>query len=765
VEQEPEDLMRLASTRQNASLLQLARATTAAILSVLLAGQPLLAEGKSRPVKPVEIQGQQRILHALNRLTFGPRPGDLARVQAIGLDQWFERQLHPSSIDDSALDVRLAQFPAMQMSTEELARRYPGPQIIKAMAQRDTPLPADPTLHTIYADQIAFYNMQQERKADKSTDTIQPNPTMQTEVADNVKKGKKALSQSMQDDGVGDPADGTRMDGASMNPAKPVPPSETAPFATAPVHRNELFPQEKALEIIAQIPGQRMQTIMALPPDQLVRFRQSLTARELAGLIEGMTPLQKETLMALGGSLRVIGGEELQSRLLRDIYSERQLEAVMTDFWLNHFNVYIKKSQREPYQIPAFERETIRPHALGKFEDLLVATAESPAMLTYLDNWRSIGPDSRAAQRIKQVAQARPDGKIAKAASEGLNENYGRELMELHTVGVNGGYTQDDVTQVAKVFTGWTIGKPGENTANPYQVGGFVFDARRHEPGPKVVMGETIPEGGQKEGLAVLHMLASSPATARFLSTKLAIRFVSDDPPQSLIDKMSSAYLFSGGDIKAVLRAMFHAPEFWAPAAYRAKVKTPLEFVVSAARAGNLDVNNAQALVASLDKLGMPLYGMQTPNGYSWKNDEWVNTGALVSRMNFALAMTGDKLPDVRTGWTALLGPAPAQSAAQPVAMSTTPATDPLVAKKERSLEIILLGEPVSDRTRATVLSQSNDADAIEQASSAFDLGGAGKGRYGGGRLARLGPGVANDDPQAAVMAGLILGSPEFQRR
>ncbi len=234
-----------------------------------------------------------------------------------------------------------------------------------------------------------------------------------------------------------------------------------------------------------------------------------------------------------------------------------------------------------------------------------------------------------------------------KQASAGLNENYGRELMELHTLGVNGGYTQADVTNVAKVFTGWGLAAKGAGNgqaAAGYQAGQFEFNERRHEPGSKTVLGRTIHEGGEKEGLEVLHMLATSPATAQFVSEKLAVRFVSDAPPQALVDRMAASFLKSNGDIKTVLRTMFQAPEFWSSEVYRAKVKTPEEFVISAVRASGAEVKNPQALVQSLDKLGMPLYGMQTPNGYSWMKDGWVSTGALVSRMNFCAG--ADRGPD-----------------------------------------------------------------------------------------------------------------------
>jgi uncharacterized protein (DUF1800 family) len=542
-------------------------------------------------------------------------------------------------------------------------------------------------------------------------------------------------------------------------------------------HVEKLFADLAAVNILSLAPQERMNKVLAMAPEDFVSFRQSLSAQELMQFGDGLTPQQKEIFAAMQNSTRMVGAEEMQVRLVRDIYSERQLEAVMTDFWLNHFNVYVRKNQNEPYYIPAYERETIRPHALGKFEDLLVATAKSPAMLMYLDNWQSIGPDSQAARQGPALARFAQNPQVKAALKDrGLNENYGRELMELHTLGVNGGYTQADVTEVAKVFTGWTIDQP-------FRGGGFQFDERKHEPGTKVVLGQKIKENGMNEGLQVLHMLATSPATAKFISTKLAVRFVSDDPPPALVDRMTQAYLSSDGDIKTVLRTMFESPEFWGPDVERSKVKTPLEFVTSAVRASGATVANSLGLVLALDRLGMPLYGMQTPNGYSWQSEPWVSTGALVSRMNFALVMAGDKLPGVTTDWTKLLGSVgrPKAGAGETAAMngagtgaavSAAGDVDPEVAAKERRLEMVLLGQPLSEKTRAAVIGQSGDSTAAMQAMREFQgAGGVGKGDaaaiYMRGAFGMNADqrNMVPDDRQAAIMAGLMLGSPEFQRR
>ncbi|MEO6983317.1 MAG: DUF1800 domain-containing protein, partial [Edaphobacter sp.] len=537
----------------------------------------------------------------------------------------------------------------------------------------------------------------------------------------------------------------------------------------------QAYSEMDAERVISLPPEERVQRILTMQPEEWIAFRKSLNRNEVAAVAEGLTPQDKEVLRALQGSARMVGAEVLESRMMRDVYSERQLEAVMTDFWLNHFNVYVRKNQNEPYLLASYERDVIRPYALGRFEDLLVATAQSPAMLMYLDNWQSIGPDSMAARNGAKFAWRVKNPQAKQALKDrGLNENYARELMELHTIGVQcevsadrpagdldascgKGYTQQDVIAVAKVLSGWTIDRPAYGAA-------FQFDERRHEPGTKLVLGTKIKENGEGEGLDVLHMLATSPATARFISTKLAVRFVSDTPPPALVDRMARAFVASQGDIKVVLRTMFDSPEFWSPEVVRAKVKTPVEFVVSAVRASGAEVTNALPLVQALDRLGMPLYGMQTPNGYSWTAEHWVNSADLVNRMNFALVLSGDRIAGVQTQWPQLLGQPGAAVTA--VAMGSD---DPgrAAAAKEAKLEMLLLGQPVSERTRATVLAQFANQTTRAQAEKNFAMGpvqreGKVAVLHGDGSPALARPPV---DREAAGMAGLLLGSPEFQRR
>jgi uncharacterized protein (DUF1800 family) len=369
-----------------------------------------------------------------------------------------------------------------------------------------------------------------------------------------------------------------------------------------------------------------------------------------------------------------------QQKILRAIYSERQLNEVMVDFWFNHFNVFAGKGQTRNY-LTEYERDVIRPHVFGTFRDLLGATAKSPAMLFYLDNWRSAAPEG-----APTVEQRRP---------RGLNENYARELMELHTLGVDGGYTQKDVQEVARAFTGWTI-------ANPRLGGGFRFDRRMHDDGEKTVLGHRIKGGGgQRDAETVLDILAAHPSTARFVATKLVRRFVADAPPPALVERAAARFRETHGDIREVVRTIVTSPEFFADDAYRAKVRTPFEFVAAALRATSAEAAYAMPLVQALRDLGMPPYQCQPPTGYADRADAWVNAGALLNRMNFALSLTSGTLRGIQV----------------PVAASVEAARDAMV-------NIILAGD-LAASTRATVAK-------------------------------------ATTRPQVTA---LLLGSPEFQRK
>ncbi len=362
---------------------------------------------------------------------------------------------------------------------------------------------------------------------------------------------------------------------------------------------------------------------------------------------------------------RAFVGQIMSARVAQAVTSERQLQEVMTDFWLNHFTVFVGKNPLMRYCLPAYEREVIRPHTLGKFRDLLGAVAKSPAMLTYLDNAISVADSTRptlvsreATQRRVQFARRavrrgaqRPGARVDSATFErlmarrprGLNENYARELLELHTLGVDGGYTQQDVIEVARALTGWTV-RPGRRDDD-----GFFFNAAAHDAAEKVILGKRFPAGrGEDEGEAVLDLLARHPATARHIAHKLAVRFVSDAPSEALVDQVAEVFRNTEGDLTAVLRSIVTSKEFFSRAAYRSKVKSPFEVVVSAVRALGGTADSTAVTAALVARLGQPIYGHQAPDGWPETGDEWMNTGAILNRINFGLAVASNRIPGAR---------------------------------------------------------------------------------------------------------------------
>ena len=650
---------------------QLALALALALAASALCAQMALAR-KDKETSSSQMPEQKRAMHALNRLTFGPRPGDSNRVMAMGVDQWIDQQLHPDKIDDHALEARLAPLRTLRMDTRDIVENFPPEQVIKAVAEGKQSLPSDPSKRAVYKAQLERFEQKQERKQGGADAAVAPGEAWLTD-------DERARRRE-----------------------------------------ERLYADLRAEQILDLPPDQRMREILKMPPEDQRALAASLKGDKRDEFLEGMDAKQRETLMALNNPQQVVVDELVQAKLLRAIYSERQLQEVMTDFWFNHFNVFIGKGA-DRYLMTSYERDVIRPHALGKFEDLLVATAQSPAMLFYLDNWMSVGPNSEIAngmpKRSRRARYRPPVVRQARGRRSGLNENYGRELMELHTLGVNGGYTQKDATEVARVFTGWTL-------KQPKQGGGFTFEERMHEPGDKIVLGHRIKSNGEKEGREVLQLLARHPSTAKFICGKLAIRFVSDNPSPALVDRMAQTFLKKKGDISEVLKTLFHSPEFWAPDAYRAKVKTPLEFIVSAVRANGANVTDAMPLARQLQNMGMPLYDMQPPTGYPMKADAWVNSSALLGRMNFALTLTSGKLKGVR---------------ADADRMGNLP-SDPQAALA--TLENTLLEGDVSQQTHVTIANKLQDP------------------QISGRKL---------DDPMrppnVSAIEGLLLGSPEFQRR
>ena len=562
------------------------------VLALLLC---LLAFGATVATRTDALSAREQALHALNRLAFGPRPGDVDRVAKMGVAAYIQEQLYPQRIPDATLDARLSGYRILSLSNAQM------------MAQFEQPL------------REAKRKLKAERAANVSTST--------STAAD-----------------------------------------EAEPSA-----------------------GDLMKLRELLSPDQRpARILDELTA----------------------------------ARILRAAESERQLNEVLVDFWMNHFNVYAKKGESR-FSIVSFERDTIRPHVWGKFEDLLQATAKSPAMLFYLDNARSVADE----EHRSAAYPAGMRGKAAANAPRGLNENYARELMELHTLGVDGGYTQKDVTELARILTGWSIGRPrGEGgkaeragrgrrmmaQGAEEEPGDFVFRARAHDAGTKTLLGTTFTAGGIGEGERAIALLAHHPSTARHIAYQLCQRLVADEPPAALVDRVAQRFRATGGDLRETVRAIVTSPEFFDPQYYRSKIKSPFEYVVSALRAvgGSTD---GRAIAKEIAEMGEPLYLCQPPTGYADTADAWVSSGALLARLNFALALAQGRVPGTRadSGILRLAGASP--------------------GKGVDAAAHWLIGTDISTETLATISKQiAEDGTASEP---------------------------------STLVAGLLLGSPEFQRQ
>jgi uncharacterized protein (DUF1800 family) len=695
---------------------------------------------KKRAVNPASGQNdQKRAVHALNRLTFGPRPDDVQQVMTIGVDKWIDLQLHPDKIKNDVLESRLAPLRTLRLSTKEIVEEFPDTPLIKAVFEGKKPMPSDAAKRAVYQVQIARLQEhgkeKKERQAEVATNAATPPPAN-----DANRTQENGASIAPNTTAIENEPSVNQTSMQSSTEAK-LTPEEDAEARRREAH---LYADLKVQQLIDLTPDQRYRKVLAMSTDEHVAFADSLRGGKGQEFVAGMDPKQKETLMAMNNPSAVIVDELVQAKLLRVVYSERQLEEVMTDFWFNHFNVYVGKGL-DRLLLTTYEQDVIRPRVFGKFEDLLVASAKSPAMLFYLDNWLSVGQNSPQAFGIPVRPMGpygprkrlpgrfpRPNVNAKRRQNSGLNENYGRELLELHTVSVNGGYSQRDVTEVAKVFTGWTIDKPFEG-------GGFRYDPRMHEPGPKFVLGHRIKPKGEDEGREVLHRLATSPQTAHFIALKLAQRFVSDNPPETLVDRMAKTFLKKKGDIREVLTTLFHSPEFWANDTYRAKMKTPLEFVASAVRATGADVEDALPLTRQLGNMGMPLYGAQPPTGYSMKAETWVSSSALLNRMNFALALTRGNIRGVKVDTALLTG-------------NNSPTADATQALT--AMAGSLLAGDISKQTQDSIATQMGES----QKTAAPETKANDKDR-------KVGPAKPAHPPDKSTIAGLLLGSPEFQRK
>ena len=618
------------------------RISKLALAAVLLVGAaPIGAyaqkSGAKTPKKPViarsdvrELPADQQIIQALNRLTFGPKPGDVAKVRAIGLDNWIDQQLHPDKINDDAFNAFVnSKYPALSQDQNDLLRQYAVQQQQRRQVKRD--------------------------RADST-------------------KGMTAEDSA-------------------------------------------IIMQQRQME---------------------------------NGRRQVVTELQS-------------------SRVARAVGSERQLQEVMTDFWENHFNIYMAKGAPEPYYLVDFDQNVIRPNALGKFRDLLEAVAKSPAMLFYLDNARSMADSTEPTlqgetyprMRVVPLRRGRFGGVFGggmgaviprpqpnqKRQREGLNENYGRELLELHTLGVDGGYTQQDVINVARAFTGWTIRPPAQG-------GGFIFRPQVHDAGAKVVLGHKLAAGrGIEDAEDVLDIVSRSPSTAHFIAFKLARRFVSDTPSKALVDHAAQVFLKTDGDIRETLRAIITSPEFFSQQAFHSKVKTPFEVVVSAARAMNAAPDTSPRSAQMIAYLGQPIFGHQAPNGWPETGDAWMNTGAILNRINFGMAAAAGRLPGVD--------------------VASQPALDSLeTAPREKQVDAVVsmvLNGMASPDTRAVLLSGEHpllSAADSAMSDSAEMMTGVPRQKGGVKKVALQGRGFGSI-PQVSGLTqivGLALGSPEFQR-
>ncbi len=669
-------------------------AAVATVLSLLIQvfGAYALAQNKPSPTN--RLTEEQRIVHVLNRLGFGARPGDIERVKAMGIETYINQQLAPEKIADNVAEDKVRSLATLSMTTAELYEKYPQPGMLLRQLERRGQLPAE------------LEQARQTKERKESPGSVE------------------APNQAM-------PAPG----------AAPKPPQE-----------NEAYRR-----VLREY------------------YRQN----------------------GLQQPARIVA--ELQaSRILRAVYSERQLNEVMVDFWSNHFNVFSNKGA-DRWLLTAYDRDTIRPHAMGKFSELLVATAQSPAMLFYLDNFQSVSPrpETRVGQlqrrtqqdpmfdrlmrnpRREELINPNPNLRRQLPASNnpenrpnppqrqrrGINENYARELMELHTLGVDGGYTQKDVQEVARCFTGWTIFAPrgGAAAAAPLgdaaraNAGTFFFNARMHDDGEKIVLGHKIPAGGGiKDGLTVLDILARQPATARFISQKLVRHFVMDTPPPGLVDRVAAVFTRSDGDIRETLRAIFSSPEFNSSLAYRNKIKRPFELAISALRTLGADTNGGPQLHQWIARMGEPLYGFQTPNGYSDAAESWVNTGGLLERLNFGLALAANRIPGTRLDLKRFIDRSSSQAVDKREVMN-------------RFLNV-LVGGDISPKTRETLLAQMDQQGTTAPQTSALTES---NGDVSKEEMAmsdsRRGRGtnrmdVSVNDPVTKIV-GLILGSPEFQRQ
>ena len=640
-------------------------------------------------VDPFEqkLSPDRQMVQALNRLTFGPRPGDVEEMRRVGVAKWMEQQLHPDQIaENPVLEQRLKPFDTLSMPLTEIATRYAPNQNMSMNMVIMGPLAELNKLGQAVRSKIMNGTAEERTAALDAMDPelrtkvlggLPPNVIDYTpKYKDEAEKARKAVTEERQ---------------AQLRQRNPQLRDLVSPEDAAAVRSND---KERVLAVVNKLDFEkRVAVIGLLDPKFQAYFPEYRREAEVR-----RTP-------------RLVPSDDArQARVYRAVYSNRQLEEVLVDYWFNHFNVDSTKNVANTGNlgqvlIGSYERDAIRPHVLGHFKDLLLATARHPAMLYYLDNWESLAPGSFdvgpfAPQRgvLNGVPNSiLPNG--LQRLAHGLNENYGREVMELHTLGVKGGYTQADVIAVARCFTGWTVRSPERPE--------FVFAPFMHDYGEKVVLGHKIPAGSAEEdGLKVIDILAHHPSTAHFISLGLARHFVADAPPPELVARMAQTFMKTDGDLRAVMETMFRSPEFFSEGAWQARVKSPLEIAASTIRAMGADVNDTWSTVQRVADMGETLYGKIEPTGYPDVAETWLGATAAIARMNFGAAVAAGDLPGVTADMSRWQG------------------------MDNASIAKALLGREASQQTMGAI---SN--------------------------------GLMGKNASPAVVASLILGSPDFERR
>jgi uncharacterized protein (DUF1800 family) len=654
---------------------------------LLAAAAVLVAHGASGGGDPnrlfeTKLSPEEKIQQALNRLTFGARPGDIEEVRRLGLEKWIELQLHPERIaENPLLDTRLKPLETIRMDAADILKQY-SPQRVQGMM-----IVAPRPNELLPGDQFrkVFNGTAEERQAAIMALDPEKRKQVLAMVPDNVVEGLPELKKERE-----------------VARKKQVEERQAESRRLRPPLTDLLNPDQREIAIRGT-PEQRTALFSSLDAGKLEKVVAALPPNALAG-----QPELRRMGMMTRTPMQVVSGDLREAKLYRAIYSNRQLQEVLADFWFNHFNVNEGKGQPDRVLLASYERDAIRPHVLGKFKDLLLAVARHPAMLYYLDNWESMSPD---VFQIGPFAQGPFAGAQLARQAHGLNENYGRELMELHTLGVNGGYTQQDVIAVARCFTGWTIRQPNQNPE-------FVYAAFMHDTAEKTVLGHKIPAGGgEGDGLQAIEILAHHPSTARFISTKLARHFVADDPPPALIDAMARTFTKTDGDLRAVLETMFMSREFFSKGAWQAKIKSPLEMVVSAVRALGADALDTFTLEQNVTDMGEALYSKEAPTGYKDGADAWLSTANVMARIRFAQALVDGKIPGVKVDVSRFAGKDHAQIARE-------------LLDREPSAQTIM---------------------AIDKGMEGMEL--------------KSGIVYCRDCKDSGLIASLVISSPEFQRR